>query len=108
MESDNYSESSEEKMLETDNIDYSQFLKPRSHPQIHIGANYQAKIDDLKINKNKKQLKDLNKFKDQLNKRRTRKMRKLKIKNKTIEKENINNNNSFNNNSKRRKIVDNS
>lgn len=59
MENDDYSSDSEEKMLEYDHIDYSQFLKPKQKATIHIGNNYQAKLPEINEKKNRSDKKEI-------------------------------------------------
>jgi len=65
MENDDYSSNSEEKMLETEFIDYSKFLKPRPNATIHVGKEFQATLPKINENKNKRELKEFEEFKKQ-------------------------------------------
>lgn len=82
MEDHEYSSDLEEKMQDYDHIDYSKFLKPKPKATIHIGKEYQAVLPEINKKKNEIQMKELEKFNNEIeNQVKTKnKMRILKAK----------------------------
>lgn len=56
------------KYPEDERLDYSKYMKPKKNAKIQIGSSFQAIVGEIDEEKNKKELKEFQKFADELNK----------------------------------------